>query len=232
MTQPELGRKIADLRKAQGLTQEELVDRCNLSVRTLQRIESGEVVPRSHTIRVIFAALDLKVYESSNMRLRLFVRQVNELFNLRTNTMKKLSILTVAIAAIVIILLSVSMDGFAQSEARVNKIITENNANFIRWFNTGQLDSLLSNYSEDACVMGQGCGKPFLRDYFEAQMDVYQFEELNISSLSVSKSVAVETGRWVIRLSSGEAVRGDYLTEWHRKNRKTWEIVTDSSTPD
>ena len=37
MKQPELGRKIADLRKAKGYTQEELVDKCNLSVRTLQR---------------------------------------------------------------------------------------------------------------------------------------------------------------------------------------------------
>lgn len=232
MKQPELGKKIADLRKAQGLTQEELVHRCNLSVRTLQRIESGEVDPRTYTIRVIFAALDYKVYDSSNIRLRWFFNQIGDLFNLKTNTMKKLSILTVAFAAIVLILLSVSMNGIAQSEAKVKKIITENNADFIRWFNTGQTDSLLSNYSEDACVLGEGCGKSFLRDYFESQMDIFQFEVLSISSISVSKSVAVETGRWVIRLSSGETVRGDYLSEWHRKDRKTWVIVTDSSTPD
>ena len=43
MNQPELGRKIVELRKAKGLTQEELVEICNLNVRTLQRIESGEV---------------------------------------------------------------------------------------------------------------------------------------------------------------------------------------------
>jgi transcriptional regulator with XRE-family HTH domain len=43
MKQPELGRKIAELRKAKGLTQEELVEKCNIRVRTLQRIESGEV---------------------------------------------------------------------------------------------------------------------------------------------------------------------------------------------
>jgi transcriptional regulator with XRE-family HTH domain len=33
--QPELGEKIADYRKAKELTQEELVEKCNLSVRTL-----------------------------------------------------------------------------------------------------------------------------------------------------------------------------------------------------
>jgi transcriptional regulator with XRE-family HTH domain len=58
MRQPELGRKISDLRKTKGLTQEELVEKCNISVRTLQRIETGEVTPRSYTIKTILAALD------------------------------------------------------------------------------------------------------------------------------------------------------------------------------
>lgn len=38
MKQPELGKKISELRKAKGLTQEELVEKCNLNVRTIQRI--------------------------------------------------------------------------------------------------------------------------------------------------------------------------------------------------
>jgi transcriptional regulator with XRE-family HTH domain len=58
MKQPELGKKISDLRKQKGLTQEELVDKCNISVRTLQRIESGEVTPRSYTVKTILAALE------------------------------------------------------------------------------------------------------------------------------------------------------------------------------
>jgi transcriptional regulator with XRE-family HTH domain len=58
MKQPELGKKISELRKAKGLTQEELVEKCNLNVRTIQRIESGEVTPRSYTIRALFEALD------------------------------------------------------------------------------------------------------------------------------------------------------------------------------
>ena len=58
MKQPELGRKISELRTAKGLTQEELVEKCNISVRTIQRIEAGEVIPRSYTIKTILAALD------------------------------------------------------------------------------------------------------------------------------------------------------------------------------
>ena len=41
MKQPELGRKITEFRKGRGLTQEELVNKCNISVRTLQRIEAA-----------------------------------------------------------------------------------------------------------------------------------------------------------------------------------------------
>lgn len=60
MKQPELGKKISELRKAKGLTQEELVEKCNLNVRTIQRIEAGEVTPRSYTVKALFEALDYK----------------------------------------------------------------------------------------------------------------------------------------------------------------------------
>lgn len=57
MKQPELGDYIANLRKEQGLTQEELVERCNINVRTIQRIEAGDVTPRNYTIKNILNAL-------------------------------------------------------------------------------------------------------------------------------------------------------------------------------
>ena len=63
MKQPELGKTIAHLRQSRGLTQEELVEKCNISIRTIQRIESGEVTPRSFTIRALFSALDYSYQE-------------------------------------------------------------------------------------------------------------------------------------------------------------------------
>lgn len=63
MKQPELGHKIQNWRKAKGLTQEELVEQCNLNVRTLQRIEAGEVLPRSYTIKSILAVLKVDFSE-------------------------------------------------------------------------------------------------------------------------------------------------------------------------
>lgn len=58
MKQPELGKKISNLRKERGLTQEELIEKCNISIRTIQRIEAGEVTPRSYTLKAIFEALE------------------------------------------------------------------------------------------------------------------------------------------------------------------------------
>lgn len=57
MKQPELGKKILELRKQKGFTQEELVEKCNINVRTIQRIEAGDVTPRSFTIKTILEAL-------------------------------------------------------------------------------------------------------------------------------------------------------------------------------
>lgn len=59
MKQPQLGQKIQEWRKAKGLTQEELVDQCNINVRTIQRIEAGEVTPRAHTVKAILEVLDI-----------------------------------------------------------------------------------------------------------------------------------------------------------------------------
>jgi transcriptional regulator with XRE-family HTH domain len=57
MQQPELGRKLTALRKEKNLTQEELVEKSNVSVRTIQRIEAGEVLPRMYTVKILLEAL-------------------------------------------------------------------------------------------------------------------------------------------------------------------------------
>lgn len=79
MIQPELGKKIAELRQAKGLTQTELAEMCNLGLRTIQRIESSEVNPRSFTLRVIFASLDYEIQEKPIKNN--FFMKANEYFN-------------------------------------------------------------------------------------------------------------------------------------------------------
>ena len=63
MQQPLLGKRLTDLRKAKNLTQEELVEKSRVSVRTIQRIEAGEVLPRTYTVKILLAALG-ESYES------------------------------------------------------------------------------------------------------------------------------------------------------------------------
>ncbi|SNT31210.1 Helix-turn-helix domain-containing protein [Ekhidna lutea] len=67
MKQPELGKRLADLRQQKSMTQEELVEACNVSVRTIQRIESGEVTPRTSTVKILLSALgaDLESFKST-----------------------------------------------------------------------------------------------------------------------------------------------------------------------
>lgn len=57
MQQPQLGQQLAALRKQQQLTQEELVEKSHVSVRTIQRIEAGEVIPRLSTVKILWRAL-------------------------------------------------------------------------------------------------------------------------------------------------------------------------------
>lgn len=53
------GKLIKELRIKKGMTQEELADKTELSARTIQRIENGEVDPRAYTLQVIAKALEV-----------------------------------------------------------------------------------------------------------------------------------------------------------------------------
>lgn len=52
-----LAEKITQTRKNKGLTQEQLADLAKVTVRTIQRIESGDSIPRAYTIRTLAEAL-------------------------------------------------------------------------------------------------------------------------------------------------------------------------------
>lgn len=56
-----IGQKIKELRVLKGLTQEDLADKTSLSVRTIQRIESGDVDPRTYTLNLLAEALDVEL---------------------------------------------------------------------------------------------------------------------------------------------------------------------------
>ena len=113
MEQSALGLKLIEIRNARGLTQEEVAERSKVNVRTIQRLESGLVKPRVYTIKALSEALDFDFFARlengknadyhSKLKSHAFTWYVKDLFNLKTNTMKKLTIL---IASAFIIILS------------------------------------------------------------------------------------------------------------------------------
>jgi transcriptional regulator with XRE-family HTH domain len=161
MNQPDLGKKIAELRKAKGFTQEELVEKCNLSVRTLQRIESGDVTPRSYTIKIIFAALDYTFYDSSEILtnrfsktefvvsnwLEQFYRYVLDLFNLKTDTMRKITILSIMFFAIIFGLSAIFTESKAQNDNKADSQVSGKNSST----NKTKGEMGFSNFSCQGC---------------------------------------------------------------------------------
>jgi uncharacterized Tic20 family protein/DNA-binding Xre family transcriptional regulator len=84
MKQPELGLKVAELRQQKGLTQEKLAEMCEVSSRTIQRIESGEVDPRAYTLQCLNVALDFDfgVENTTNENLWLTILHLSSVFSI------------------------------------------------------------------------------------------------------------------------------------------------------
>lgn len=241
MNQPDLGKKIAELRKAKGLTQEELVEKCNLSVRTLQRIESGEVTPRSYTIKIIFAALDYAIYDSlqsapgkSNKPEFVLSKWFEQLynnaitwFNLKTNRMKKISILSVMLGVLVISLFATATERKSQkAEKAINAIVSKQNK-WNEWLNKGEVDSIITNiYRDDACVLPNLSGKIEIREMINAALEGgYKLKEFENISFSVCDSLAVQKSNTVYEYL-GSTYKQTSLTEW-RLTHGEWFVVND-----
>ena len=134
MHQPALGKRIAELRKIKGLTQEELVHKCNINVRTLQRIENGVVMPRSYTIKMIFEVLgseiDLNEYMETSeaykfpSNLIAWIKnqyaEMNEWLKQNNLSMKKISMISVLAFATLVFITAVSMNKGKSYSAKDN----------------------------------------------------------------------------------------------------------------
>jgi len=253
MNQPELGKRIAELRKAKGFTQEELVEKCNINVRTLQRIESGEVMPRSYTIKTIFTALDSIMYDSTKIQPNRFATAVSvlsnrlgqsykyflDLFNLKTNTMKKLMILSIPTITICIVMLfAINLNAQAQARTVIRDKLdkTSSTIRFERWFNAGQIDSISMRYLDNACMMPDQ--SPALHDrksIYEHFKQLYdsglRFSMIKTLSKVITDSIAIDRGVWTVSVNSVPVATGSYLTQWHNLNGK-WLIENEMSKSD
>lgn len=241
MNQPELGKKICELRNAKGITQEELAAVCNVNVRTIQRIETNEVSPRAYTVRLIFKSLD---YDSNNSGNALpaspgkWLEQImiyfSELFNLKTNTMKKISVLSTPIILCLIILFFTSFSSAAQSKRKLKDYVQQENIAFMTLFNSGQIDSLSMRYSINATLMPADSpelvGREAIKGYFYMLYQMgFRFTENSSEDLKVNGLTATDKGIWRLRISNTEEISGYYLSTWNFINNK-WYIQTEMSS--
>ena len=117
MIQPNFGKKLTEIRKAKGLTQVELATKCNIAVRTIQRIEAGVVKPRAYTVKLLSKNLEFDFlntlefsaedngkqnHASAQESSRRLLWGIQDLFNLKSNIMKKGTFLMLILSLIVV----------------------------------------------------------------------------------------------------------------------------------
>ena len=202
MKQPELGKKVAEIRIALGTTQDELSRSCNLSLRTIQRIESGLVDPRSYTLKVIGDKLGYNFYYSKQKSNKMnsflkgiknFILQIIQLFNLKTNTMKKLSILSVALVLTSLGIIMLSTDSKAQKPE--TKFTTSNSRGIIYMF-PRNMKLKISNTSDTACY---SVGKFLIQEYKNKLF----LNRKYVGQANIGDTVIFENGKLVLEKPFG-----------------------------
>lgn len=68
-TAMQTGQKIKEIRTSLGMTQQELASKARVDLRTIQRIENGEVIPRSYTLKTIAKAMNTEESELFDLNL-------------------------------------------------------------------------------------------------------------------------------------------------------------------
>lgn len=160
----DFGDKLIQARQARGWTQMDLAEKSNISLRTIQRIESGQVNPRAYTLKQLSEIMGLEFSEilvnsgdskstnpHSGFSLSKFLLwHISDLFNLKTKTMKKVAILTSITIITAISLFSIINDSKAQTSERTDYIKT-NSRGIIYLIPRGQ-KTLLSNMKDTADI--------------------------------------------------------------------------------
>ncbi len=165
MKKYDFGYKLIKARQAKGWTQMDLSEKSNISLRTIQRIESGQVNPRTYTLKQLSLIVGLDFSEilensgdskSKNSHsgfslLKLILWHISDLFNLKTNTMKKVTILSSITIITAISLFSVITNSNAQSTnvSDSEDYIKSNSRGIIYLIPRGQ-ETVLSNIKDTA----------------------------------------------------------------------------------
>ncbi len=111
--------------------------------------------------------------------------------------------------------------------------IEQHAANYARWMMGNQVDSMVSEYADNATMMppnmAPATGRDAIRQALTGMMaqGVPSSVHLAVQSVSANGPLAVERGRYHMTMGSpAVADSGKYLVHWHRINSE-WKMVDD-----
>jgi len=133
-----------------------------------------------------------------------------------------------------------------QESADVREVIENYNANLNRWYASGDIDSVVTVFAEDARMMPSNFpaieGREAIRGFWKQAMTLGQWN-FNLETVSViaNGSIAVELGRYTLKFTPGEEAPpgmngyediGDYVCYWRLEDDGKWRIVYDIPSSD
>lgn len=96
MLQNNLGEKIRQIRKAKGLTQEQLAEKIGIDNKHLSRIEKGRHMPTYKILKNLSSVLEFDIFEIENMPLdeirvpdKIYIKSLNILNSATTDEERK-----------------------------------------------------------------------------------------------------------------------------------------------
>jgi ketosteroid isomerase-like protein len=146
----------------------------------------------------------------------------------------------------VVILMIAVLCGCAVSGTRsaesVRELIDRNNASIVRWYATGDVDSLVSMFAVDAWQMPPNSpplvGREAIRGFWREAVKWGKWEfTLQSQDVSVSGPMAVERGKYSLKFTAGPGAppgmasfqdRGNYLVHWRHESDGQWRAVGDA----
>ena len=120
------------------------------------------------------------------------------------------------------------------------------NATAIRSYATGNVESLVSIFAEDAWQFAPNrpalVGRAAIREFWAAAFKWGRWEfTFNTEAVDVCGPLAVERGKYVLRFTAGADAppgvtsfedRGNYLVHWRKKGDQPWLVVADAPVSD